>query len=409
VGTAVVHPRVEGVSTLDRTYPGAGTFYVGRVRSVGGWSRSDALVAAGVLAIAVAEVTASAAISPKAAALPCELVMAIALLWRRRLPLAVAVVVAAAQVVEAAAGVPLQQPVVPVLASVIAVYALMTRANVLRMAVGSAALLSAVGIETALQHKGFGNFAFALIFLVGAAIVGRTVHARTAQTVQLQARADTLEREGEVRVQLAAQEERARIARELHDVIAHSVSVMVVQAGAAEQMMTRNPARALTAVQTVQATGRDALGEMGRLLGILREGMDELGLSPQPGLGDVPALIADARHAGLAVELQIIGEQRSLPPGPALSIYRIVQEGLTNVRKHASSTRAAVRLIYSSAGVDAEVTNTGGETTTATSGGGHGLIGMRERVAVYGGTLQAGPRDGGGYHVHAHLPLETQQ
>ena len=362
---------------------------------------------AGVLIVALVEVTTNAAISPKAVAVPCELVMALVLLWRRTLPLAVISVVAVAQVAEAAAGVPLQQPVVPVLASVVAVYALLTRSNVLTMAVGSAVLLSAIGVVTALQHKGFGNFAFVLIFLAGAAIVGRTVHARTTQTVQLQARADTLERERETQAQVAAQEERARIARELHDVIAHSVSVMVVQAGAAEQMMTRDPARAATAVQAVQATGREALGEMGRLLGILRADMDEMGLSPQPGVEDLPALVADARQAGLAVELQIVGDQRPLPPGPALSIYRIVQESLTNVRKHASSASAAVRLSYSAGGVDADVTNTRGDTTAGAPGGGHGLIGMRERVAVYGGTLHAGPGDDGGYHVHAHIPFEV--
>jgi len=378
------------------------------MRSAGNLSRTDVLVAAGVLVVAVAEVTASAAISPKAAAVPCELVMAIVLLWRRRVPLLVAVVVAVAQVVETAAGVPIEQPVVSVLASVVAVYTLMTRSNVATMAVGCAALLSAVGVETLLQHKGFGNFAFALIFLVGAAIVGRTVHARAAQTVQLQAKADTLEREQEVQAQLAAQQERARIARELHDVIAHSVSVMVVQAGAAEQMMTRDPARAATAVQAIQATGRDALGEMGRLLGILRADMDEIGLSPQPGIEDLPALVAAAREAGLSVDLHIAGEQQPLPPGPALSIYRIVQEALTNVRKHASNAHAAVRVSYSSRGVDADVTNTFSDAISAIPPGGHGLIGMRERVAVYGGMLQTGPDDDGGYRVHAHIPFEVR-
>jgi signal transduction histidine kinase len=268
--------------------------------------------------------------------------------------------------------------------------------------------MTAVGIETVLQHKGPGNFLFAVIFLAGAAVVGRTVHGRTAQAVQLEARADALRQERDEHVQLATQQERARIARELHDVIAHSVSVMVVQAGAAEQQMTRDPAKALTAIQAVQTTGRDAVAEMGRLLGILRTGLQDVGLAPQPGIGDVRALVADARAAGLDVDLQVDGVQRPIPPGPALTIYRIVQEALTNVRKHSGRARAAVRLTYTDVGLDARITNGAEVSAGFVAGSGHGLIGMRERVAIYGGSLSAGPEGtDGAFTVEAHIPVDS--
>ncbi|TAM90836.1 MAG: sensor histidine kinase, partial [Jatrophihabitans sp.] len=364
-------------------------------------SRTDLLVAAAVLVVAVVEVTLNGEISPTAAALPCEIALAVVLLWRRVAPLAVVGVVAIVQVVEAAAGVPLEQPVVPLLASVIAIYALITCADTVHAAVGAVIGLAAVGIETLLQHKGFGNFAFAAVFIGGAILVGRTVAHRTQQTVHLQHKADTLERNAEASARAAAeaaQVERARIARELHDVIAHSLSVMVVQAGAAEQVMARDADRARAAIAAVQATGRDALAEMAHLVGMLREDSGELGLAPQPGLADVSQLVDQARCDGLGVELHVEGEERPLPPGPALSLYRVVQESLTNVRKHAAGAQASVRLTYSARGIDADVCDTGPAQHTGNGlpSGGHGLIGMRERVALYGGTLAVGSHPDGG-------------
>lgn len=375
------------------------------------FARIDVGVAAAVAGVALAEVTANAAVAPKPAAAACELAMAIALLWRRRRPLAVVAVVAVLQVIEAAAGVPLQQPVVPLLASVIAVYALMTLAPAWQAASGAALMLAAVGIETIVQDKGFGNFAFALIFLVGATIVGRTVHSRTQHAAELTDRAESLEKQQSLVAQLAVQEERTRIARELHDVIAHTVSVMVVQAGAAEQMVGRDPDRALAAMQAVQTTGREALGEMARLLGMLREDGAEIGLTPAPGLADLPTLVDGARRSGIDVHLQLDGYPRQLPPGPELSIYRIVQEALTNIRKHAGRSRAAVRVTCSDTAIVAEIHNDGATEPSADAavpGAGHGLIGMRERVALYGGTLVAGPSTSGGFQVRANIPIAEQ-
>lgn len=375
------------------------------------FTRIDIATAAAVAVVAVGEVAANSEIAPKPAAAACELAMALALAWRRRSPLVVVTLVAVLQVIEAAAGVPLEQPLVPLLASVIAMYALMTEAPGWQAASGAAAMLLAVGIETVIQDKGFANFAFALVFIVGAAIVGRTVHSRTRHAAQLADRADSLERQQSLAAQLAVQEERTRIARELHDVIAHTVSVMVVQAGAAEQIVGSDVDRARTAMQAVQTTGREALGEMARLLGMLRGDGAEIGLAPAPGLADLATLVDSARRSGMDVHFQLDGYRRQLPPGPELSVYRIVQEALTNIRKHAGRSHASIRVTCSDTAILAEVDDDGAREPAANAavpGTGQGLIGMRERVALYGGTLIAGPSAGGGFQVRASIPIAGQ-
>jgi signal transduction histidine kinase len=383
----------------------------GRAVTRSRFARIDVAVAAAVAGVAVAEVAANAAIAPKPAAAACELAMAIALVWRRRSALVVVTLVAVVQVIEAAAGVPLEQPLVPLLALVIALYALMTEAPGWQAASGGAVMLVAVGVETVVQDKGFVNFAFALVFLVGAVIVGRTVQSRTRHAAELADRAESLERQQSLTARLAVQAERTRIARELHDVIAHTVSVMVVQAGAAEQIVGRDPDRARTAMQAVQTTGREALGEMARLLGMLREDGAEIGLTPAPGLADLATLVDGARRSGMDVYFQLDGYPRQLPAGPELSVYRFVQEALTNIRKHAGRSRAAVRVTCSDTAIVAEVNDNGASrplADAAVPGTGQGLIGMRERVALYGGTLIAGPSAAGGFQVRASIPIAEQ-
>jgi signal transduction histidine kinase len=237
--------------------------------------------------------------------------------------------------------------------------------------------------------------------LAAPGVLGIAFGARTRSLRAAEARARELELER--REAVAA--ERSRIARELHDVIAHSVSVMTVQAGAAEEMLRVDPARALEPVRAVQATGRQALVEMKRLVGVLREGDDELGLAPQPGLADVERLVAQVREAGLGVELRIEGSPRPLPLGVDLSAYRVVQEALTNALKHARGAAAVVTIRYGEHDLTVEVTDDG--TPVETAAGGHGLVGMRERVGIFGGTFDAGPRETGGFAVRALLPLEA--
>ena len=202
-------------------------------------------------------------------------------------------------------------------------------------------------------------------------------------------------------------EERERIARELHDVIAHSVSVMVVQAGAGERVLDDNPEQARAAFQSIRETGSEALDEMRRLLGLLRQKNDALSLAPQPSIARLGVLVEEVRAAGLPTELAVEGKPTTLAPGIELSAYRIVQEALTNIRKHAGVASASVRVRYAEQEVVLEVDDNGkGNLAANGDGHGHGLIGMRERAALYGGTLEAGPRPDGGFRIRATLPLE---
>jgi signal transduction histidine kinase len=369
----------------------------------------DALLAGAVVVIAIAEVVANGAIAPKGVAIATEVAMAVALWWRHSLPLVAIGTISVLQVCEAAAGVPLNQPIVPLLASAIAVYAVVAHTRLWRGLAGLMLLVVAVGVVTLLQHKGFGNFVFALIFIVAAFFVARTVAYRARHAAALQHRADELEERREVDAQQAAEAERARIARELHDVIAHSVGVMVVQAGAAERVLDIDRRSAVQALRAVQSTGRQAMTEMARLVGMLREAGEEIGLAPQPGMEDIAALAEQSRTAGVPVQVCVEGQPQPVPPALALTIYRIVQEALTNIRKHAGNARATVRLRYGAASIEAEIIDTGDASAVPGQGSGHGLIGMRERVAVYGGTLTTGRAASGGYLVRARLPMDLEQ
>jgi len=217
-------------------------------------------------------------------------------------------------------------------------------------------------------------------------------------------RADMAERERDLAAREAVVEERARIARELHDVIAHHVSMIVLQAGAERRVLDSTNASTREVLETVERTGRSALTEMRRLLGMLRANANEP-LAPQPGLSDVPTLVTQLREAGLPVELQVEGERRELPVGIELSAYRIVQEALTNALKHAGEARASVNIRYGSDSLEIEIVDDGTGTSTPVSSGGHGLVGMRERVALYGGRLDAGRRPSGGFAVRVLLPI----
>ena len=228
---------------------------------------------------------------------------------------------------------------------------------------------------------------------------------RSQRAKAAEERAAQLEHDQHERALAAAAEERTRIARELHDVIAHSVSVMIVQAGAARTLLPEHPEQAMPPLLAVEETGRQALAEMRRLLGILREDVAPA-LSPQPGLTDLAELAQSVRGAGVPVEVSIEGKPRPLPPGVDLTAYRIVQEALTNTLKHAGPTRASVVVRYDRDAVVLAINDEGGVLTPADVGSGHGLTGMRERVSLYGGELQAGPGANGGFSVSARLPIE---
>ena len=239
-------------------------------------------------------------------------------------------------------------------------------------------------------------------------LIGDNLRVRRAYTRQLEDRAAELEREREEKAAQAVTEERARIARELHDVVAHYVSVMVVQAAGARRVVDRDPAAAKGALEAVESAGRTALAEMRRMLEVLRA--DDPGMGPQPGLGEIERLIGQVREAGLAVDLSVEGSACCLPAGMDLAAYRIVQEALTNTVKHGGKASARVTISYTADTLEIEVVDDGrgaaAPLISGAEGGGHGLIGMNERVALFGGVLETGPVLTGGYRVFARMPIE---
>ena len=252
---------------------------------------------------------------------------------------------------------------------------------------------------------------FGAIFLEGLPwAVGRIVRERNARERAYRERAERVDAEREQHAVTAVWGERARIARELHDVIAHSVSVMVLQAGGARMVMDAEPERAEVSLGSVERAGRDALAEMRRLLGVLGSGEDPQSLAPQPGLRDIEDLIGRTRSAGLSTCLRVDGEPTTVSAALDLCAYRIVQEALTNAIKHAGPAQAEVRLRWASEALEVEISDDGRGSGDVNGGsGGHGIAGMRERVALYGGSLDAGPGPGRGFTVRAHLPLSPER
>ena len=263
-----------------------------------------------------------------------------------------------------------------------------------------------------------GNLALVVFLTVPFAlawVLGDSLRTRRAYFAQLEERAARLEKEREAQAKVAVAAERARIARELHDVVAHNVSVMVVQADGAAYVLDSAPDQARKALETISGTGRQALAEMRRLLGVLRTGEHKEGgeYVPQPDVEQIDDLVEKCRGAGLPVDFKIEGTPRPLPSGVELTAYRIVQEALTNTRKHGGpNTGASVRLVYFDDGLGLLVEDDGKGAPHelyeegGADGQGHGLIGMRERVGMVGGTLDAGPRPGGGFRISALLPLK---
>src|SRR5215213_9816421 len=251
------------------------------------------------------------------------------------------------------------------------------------------------------------------LVIAAAWLLGHFVGRRRAYTARLEQTAE-LERARAEQARQAVAEERLRLARELHDVVAHSISVIAVQSGVGAHVAKTQPEEAAKALAAIEATSRAALTELRRLLGVLRQEDEPQGaLAPVPGLADLDSLLAEVGKAGLVVKLQINGTRPPLPAGVDLSAYRIVQEALTNVVKHAGPARAQVVVGYGDQEVTVEVIDDGRGVVTSAGDGrvgtGHGLIGMRERVQAFGGDLQTGPRPGGGFRVAARLPVAAEQ
>jgi signal transduction histidine kinase len=265
--------------------------------------------------------------------------------------------------------------------------------------------VSVLQIETRVWGDLFFPGAFASTFW----FAGRVVRSRSRLTAELH---EVTVQAGEAREGEAARavaEERRRIAREMHDVVAHSVSMMVVQAGGARRILDRDPARAVAAAELIERTGREALVEMRTLLGVLHAG-EHAERAPQPTLHELDALVERTRLAGVPVSLSVDGEKRELPAGLDLAAYRVVQEALTNVIKHGGGAPTEVHVHYRADAVEVRVADQGdGAHNVRLSGSGQGLVGMRERVRMYGGELRAGRQRGGGFEVHVRLPLEGEE
>jgi signal transduction histidine kinase len=340
-------------------------------------------------------------------AVPLVVIMLAPLLWWRRFPFgapaAVFVIGAVESFVDGQLGMFTVATFIGVMAAVFLFGILEDR----RQAVaGLAIALGAAGVVTLNDPgQGWSDYAGVVLLFSIAWLAGLAIGRKLEQASAAQERAERLEREREAEARAAVAEERARIARELHDVVGHSVSVMTVQASAVRRRLTPDQEQEREALEIVEQTGREALAEMRRLVGVLRRPEEAPALAPQPSLEHLDRLVAQARESGLPVELRIEGEPTQLPPGVDLTAYRLVQEGLTNAIKHARASKADVVVRYGDGTVEVVVTDDGPGGGDG-GGGGHGLVGMRERVTVYGGELEAGPRPEGGYSLRARLPVQ---
>jgi signal transduction histidine kinase len=373
--------------------------------------RVDVAIVAGLLAWALLEaLLAEGPGSPAARALLAA-GFTLPLLGRRRWPVPVLVLITLLAILRGLTGDVPEEGAMPFPAVLLASFSAALYTQSRWSAIAAAPIpIVAVVLGGFGEIPDVGNYLALCFISLTAWTAGFLIRRRAEQLAEARAQAPELARE-------AVASERARMARELHDVVAHSVTVISVQAGAAEELLEREPEKARGHLEALRASAHEALVELRRLVGVLREEeRDERGASddrvgayaPQPGLERLDELLAEARAAGLPVELSEEGARDAVPAGPSLAAYRIAQESLTNVRRHAASAPTRVRVRYGEDSLELEIANApGAGNGTVAHGSGHGLIGMRERARLYGGTLEAGPSAEGGFVVRARLPLEA--
>jgi signal transduction histidine kinase len=376
-----------------------------RVQGIG-----DALLAGVLAATSVLPVLAIGDPSwgrPKALGVALGLASTVPLAWRARRPLTVFAIVLGANAACIYAAAPYEAAFQPFVALTLTAYSVGSRAEG-RRALWMPPLLVAASVPAfvaaRLHGQQSGNIIPSFVWLVAAWATGWTVRSWRHKNVALERANRELAEQRELQAQAAVAVERGRIARELHDVVAHNVSMMVVQAGAAARVLDGEQPDVRNALAVIAASGRETVDEMRTLLGVLRSDDGPASLKPQPGLADLEQLVSGVREAGLPVTLRVEGTPRPLPPALDLSAYRIVQEALTNALKHAGPARADVTVRYEDGLVSLEIADTG-RGPGGGRGTGHGLVGMRERTAMFGGELQALPRAEGGFAVRARLPL----
>ncbi len=337
--------------------------------------------------------------SPVAVVLGCVAMAALA--WRRAFPLSVAALVVTTVLLTDPAG-----EFAVLLSLVLASFTVGAEAEPPRSHVGLAVIVVpfvAASISESLEPS---DLAAALVFLIGPWAVGSMLRQRTVRTEDALARVEEAERERERQAAAAAASERTRIARELHDIVSHSISVVTIQTQAVRRRLGPEHAREAADLAAVEVTAREAMAELRRLFGMLRSSGDGAALAPQPGLEELGRLVEATRTPEVAVDLRTEGTPCPLPPGVDLAAYRILQEGLTNALRHSGATQVELLVRYAPTEIELRVDDDGRGGDTGS--GGHGLVGVRERVALYDGRVTAGPRPGGGFRLLARLPLTAQ-
>src|SRR2546421_3360449 len=367
----------------------------------------DLIVAAGLVVLGQVELWVGNVITgPKALVAPLVILIAGSVAVRRRWPLmVVSVVTISVAAIAIVAGSP--DAVAVGVAYFCALYGLAVWTDTRGFLTGCGVVFGSNAVSAVGPHRSWRDvLVWSVVSGIAMLIARRAVRDRQLQAEALAAHAELLEREQELRAHEAVAEERARMARELHDLVAHNVSVMVVQAGAERHALGDEQASTRDALTSIEQAGRQALAEARRLLGMLRRKSTSEDLEPQPSIDQIDLLVEQVARAGLQVKLEVEGEPGPLPAGVDLCAYRVVQEGLTNALKHAGPAQTEVVLRYAPQSFEVEIRDDGrGSSDLSGEGAGHGLIGMRERVTLYGGELKAGPREGGGFEIHAHLPL----
>lgn len=369
------------------------------------WDLLDRVLAALVFVLMALDLAFGNWKGPLAVEVVISVLVAAALVWRRKHPLLVATVVVGGVATLLIAFTGPKQSYAIALPIIVAAYStgahLSLRRSLLGLALGVAAIATVCIVKTP------NDIFFPVVFFgVVPWGLGRVIRNQTVLARELTEKAELEQIAREEEEALATAAERSRVARELHDVLAHNLSLMVIQASAARRVADHDPAAAVQAAQLISRTGREALNELRYVFGPVRkEDGDALGASP--GLANLDQLASRAHRAGLPVDLRVEGDPFELSPGADMAAYRVVQEALTNILKHAHGSRASVVVRYRPSDVEVEVVDDGSGTTnngSAQAGGGHGLIGMRERMALYGGELEVGERQEGGFAVHARLP-----
>ncbi len=344
---------------------------------------------------------------PVPVAVVLALLTSVPVAWRSSQPLLAAALVLAGNGACAYVAAPHQAAFQPFVALALVAYSVGSHYEGPLWAPGGLAVAAVPLFVVAVVHgQSAGNAIPNYVWLLAAWAVGRTVRSWRQKSLALEHANRELAEQRELRAQAAVTIERGRIARELHDVVAHNVSMMVVQAGAAERVLDGAQPHVRNALEAIAHTGRQTVDEMRTLLGVLREANDPTELKPQPGLAELNRLVEGVRTAGLPVTLRVEGDPHELPQALDVSAFRIVQEALTNTLKHAGPARADVLVRYETAAVTLEIRDSGAGKDNG-HGTGHGLVGMRERVAMFGGELDAAAQSDGGFAVRARLPLDA--